>query len=234
MTQTKIVWAGDSTVARNRFMTWPQTGMGQGLELYLRDGIEVVNLAMNGRSTKSFIDEQRLMTAYFALAKNDLFLISFGHNDGKIDDPSRYTDPESTYPENLKKMINAARNREALPVLLTPLSRRRFTEEGRQEKTHGPYPDVVKEVGRAQAVPVIDLEQLSREFLQELGPEKSFPLFMHVPPGIYPHYPNGLEDNTHLTWEGARQFAGLIARSLYELGNPYHDVLLEEVATLVG
>ncbi len=232
MTQRKIVWAGDSTVARNRFMTWPQTGMGQGLELYLRDGIELVNLAMNGRSTKSFIDEQRLMTAYFSLAKGDLFLISFGHNDGKIDDPNRYTDPVSTYPENLTKMINAARNREAFPVLLTPLSRRRFSESGQAEETHALYSAAVREVASVEAVPVIDLDQLSRELLQKLGPEKSIPLFMHIPNGIYPTYPDGLEDNTHLTWEGARQFAGLIARELFNLGSPYCEVLLDEVEKL--
>ena len=53
----KIFWASDSTVQTNKFMTYPQTGIGQVFSLYTKDDVTVVNYAKNGRSTKSFIDE---------------------------------------------------------------------------------------------------------------------------------------------------------------------------------
>ena len=124
----KIFYAGDSTCAHNDITTYPQAGLGQGLELYVKKEIKIHNHAMNGRSTKSFIDEGRLAVIEQEMSEGDFLLIQFGHNDEKEFDKARYTTPFGTYKEYLKIYIDAARKAGAIPVLITPLERRCFVD----------------------------------------------------------------------------------------------------------
>lgn len=125
----RIFWAGDSTVKQNDFTSYPQCGIGQGFSLFVKKEIIIVNRAENGRSTKSFIDEGRLEFIKENIRKGDFLFIQFGHNDEKKNDPQRYTDPYSDYMVNLEKFVNAARNKGAWPVFITPLERRCFIDE---------------------------------------------------------------------------------------------------------
>ena len=115
-----IYWASDSTVQYNDILTYPQTGMGQVLNLFLKPDVIVSNHAKNGRSTKSFIDESRMVPIYDRITEGDFLFIQFGHNDEKINDPTRYTDAEGEYRVNLEKFVNVARNKKAVPVIITP------------------------------------------------------------------------------------------------------------------
>lgn len=210
----RIVYAGDSTVAFNKFDTYPQTGLSQGIALYVKDEIWVRSFGVNGRSTKSFIDEGRLLEIDNFLAKGDLFLIQFGHNDEKKEDPSRYAEAFGGYQENLKNMIDVARRRDALPLLITPVARRRFDEQGCFcPGSHGEYPQAMKELAKREGVPCIDLCKRSEEYLEAIGDLASRPMY------VYP------KDNTHLSYQGAITYAGFIARALKELGAPYADFL---------
>ncbi len=83
----RLFWAGDSTVKENNFTTYPQTGIGQGMKLFIHKDIKIENHAENGRSTKSFIDESRLAVIYDRIREGDLLFIQFGHNDSKKEDP---------------------------------------------------------------------------------------------------------------------------------------------------
>jgi hypothetical protein len=102
---TTIFWAGDSTVQYNDILTFPQTGIGQVMNLFLKPEVRVENHAKNGRSTKSFIDESRLTPIYDKITAGDFLFIQFGHNDEKKNDPQRYTDPHSDYMVNLEKFV---------------------------------------------------------------------------------------------------------------------------------
>ena len=82
----RILYAGDSTVAFNKINTYPQTGMSQALPLYLKDDIQVLSFAKNGRSTKSFIAEGRLAAIERELKEGDYLFVQFGHNDAKPDE----------------------------------------------------------------------------------------------------------------------------------------------------
>lgn len=224
----RIYYAADSTVAQNTIFSYPQTGIGQALPLYLKKEYFLQNHAINGRSTKSFIDESRLATIYNDLRAGDFLFIQFGHNDAKIEDPNRYCAAYGDYQVNLEKFVNVARNRNAHPVLITPLYRRHFDENGVLiENTHGEYPQAMKELGARLQVPVIDLCELSRKLLIETGDEASKQWFMNFPAGLYQNFPEGKQDDTHLRYEGAIRFAGLIAEELKKLGGIYADLLLE-------
>ena len=222
-----IFWAADSTVQYNNIFTYPQTGMGQVLHLFLKPEISVSNHAKNGRSTKSFLDQGRLEPIKEQMGEGDFLFIQFGHNDEKESDPSRYTDPQKEYKENLKIFIDAARRAKAHPVLITPLERRAFDDEGQEkESTHGLYERAMQEVAQAENVPIIQLTRMSREKQLEAGPEETKNWYMHVPANKYPHFMDGLTDNTHLKYEGAVIYASCIARGLEELGGIYKELLL--------
>lgn len=211
-----IHYIGDSTVARNNIRSYPQTGMSQGLMLYVKESVQVISYAKNGRSTKSFLDEGRFDPVMQAMEPGDVLLIQFGHNDEK-DDPARHTDPDTTFQENLHLFIRGARERGAYPVLITPIARRRFGDGGEfLPGSHGPYPEAVKKAAEAAGVPVIDLTAVTEDYLSRLGDEPSKPLFM---------WP---KDNTHLKPEGAVRMAGFLAEGLAQLGAPYESLLAGE------
>lgn len=224
---TRIYYAADSIVAQKNIFTYPETGIGQMLPLYLKRSVFVQNHAENGRSTKSFIDEGRLASIYNDIRKGDFLFIQFGHNDEKSADPSRYTEAFGEYQTNLEKFVNVARNREAYPVLITPLCRRQFDTDGNLSDTHGDYPEAMRGLAKRLDVPLIDLCTLSFAAVSKAGDEASKKWFMNFPADTYTNYPNGKEDNSHLRPEGAMYFAGIIAEELKKLGGIYADLLLE-------
>ena len=220
-----IHWIGDSTVQYNDITTWPQQGMGQALGLYLQPGVMVEDHARNGRSTVSFRAEGYWQAAAARLRPGDLLLIQFGHNDEKADSPGGYADP-AQYAQNLAAYAGEAQAAGALPVLVTPLTRRRFAPDGRLQHSHGPYPEACRRAARSAGAPCIDLTDASRRLVEALGDARSRALYMVLPAGVYPAWPDGLEDNTHLRAAGAAAFAGLVAAGLWRLGGAYRAPLL--------
>ena len=225
-----IYWAGDSTVACNKFNTYPQTGIGQAFDRFTKEDVVVVNHAVNGRSTKSFIDESRLAAIYNDITKGDYLFIQFGHNDEKIKDPSRYTDPHGEFIINLGKFVNAARNKGAYPVFITSVERRLFDETGHLKPSeHTEYVCGMKEAGKKLDVPVVDLFTMSRDFLEKCGNEESKKYYMNLDKGEADWAPDGLCDNSHLKYEGAMLYAGMIAKGLAELGSHYRTLVADKV-----
>lgn len=223
-----IYWAGDSTVQYNSILTYPQTGIGQVFHLFVKPEVRIENHAKNGRSTKSFLDEGRFSAISNRIEEGDFLFIQFGHNDEKKQDPARYTEPFSTFIENLETFVNAARERGAYPVLISPVERRCFGEDGiLQAGEHTDYVAAMKQAAKAFNVPLIDLCAMSREKLAEAGEEKTREWYMHLPAGRYASHPEGLTDNTHLKYEGAVTYAECIARGLKELGGIYGGLLLD-------
>jgi lysophospholipase L1-like esterase len=230
----KIFWAADSTVQTNDITTYPMTGIGQTFSLYVKKEVTVVNHAKNGRSTKSFMDEGRLETIEKEIGEEDFLFIQFGHNDEKIDDPTRYTEPFSTYMENLEIFINVARSHKAYPVLITPLERRCFVDDKHLGMGgHSDYVAAMKQTAEKNNVPLVDLYSMSRCALKKAGELESRKWYMYFDKGIYANYPDGKEDNTHLRFEGAVMYAGLVAKGLNEIGGIYSDILVDEIEKYV-
>lgn len=121
------------------------------------------------------------------------------------------------YKSNLIKFINEARAKKTTPVLITPVTRMRFDKAGNIQETHKDYTAAVIETGLKYNVPVIDLDRMSRELLQEMGPEHSRLLFMQLDSLAHPNYPHGQKDNTHFNEYGARRMAELVLSAIKEL-----------------
>ncbi len=226
----KIFWAGDSTVQTNDYRTYPQTGIGQVFSLFIKEGYRVENHAKNGRSTKSFLDEGRLAEIEKQIEEGDFLFIQFGHNDEKTADPTRFTEPYSTYIENLGIFIETARSHGAFPVLITPVERRCFGADGSLGAgEHGDYVAGMKQAAEKFDVPLVDLYTMSRQALEKAGEPGSRIWHMYFSAGEYAAHPEESLDNTHLRYEGAVQYASFIAKGLKALGGRYGEMLLEEI-----
>ncbi|SIS89727.1 rhamnogalacturonan acetylesterase [Belliella pelovolcani] len=210
----RIFMVGDSTMADKSYTPGnPEKGWGQIFPLYLKHGVDVFNHAVNGRSTKNFREEGRWGVVMSELKPGDYVIIQFGHNDQKIDDPNRYASPED-YKQNLIRYVEEASAKGAIPVLATPLSRRSFDEQGNLKDTHLSYTEKVKEVAVLKQVTLLDLNARSRTLIMDWGEEKSKELFMHLTPGQYDRFPEGIVDNTHFSPTGAFRICDLVVEEM--------------------
>ncbi|MNI56191.1 Rhamnogalacturonan acetylesterase RhgT [compost metagenome] len=215
--QITLFLAGDSTVTDSSVEGFPFSGWGQMLQHFFRHDVAVANHAQGGRSTRSFIAEGRLETIGREIKEGDYLFIQFGHNDEKTDE-ERHTDPTSSYPEHLRKYIEAARSRQATPVLITSVHRRYFDPEGKLKDTHGAYLDAVRQLAEAEGVALIDLAEKSRRLFETLGPEGTKSIFLWGEPGEWMNYAGGVRDNTHFQERGGLTIAGLVVEGIREAG----------------
>jgi len=207
---------GDSTMCLYHSSRFPLTGWGMPFAQYFDSTVTIENKAKGGRSTRTFIAENRWQPIVDNLSKGDYVFIQFGHNDEAKNYPDRYTTPED-YRANLIKFITESRAKEAIPVLITPVSRRKFDAKGNALETHATYSKIVREVAQQYKVPLIDLDQMSLELIQQYGPENSPLLFMQLEAGEDPDYPSGILDNTHFNNYGARHIAELVIKGINNL-----------------
>ena len=216
--KTRVYLIGDSTMCPYEPGRAPLTGWGMPFSYFFDSTVEVINKAKGGRSTRTFIGENRWQPIADSLQEGDYVLIQFGHNDEAKEEKykDRYT-PVPDYKTNLAMFISQARNKKAIPVLITPVTRMKFDKDGKALETHVEYTAAMYEVANEQQVPLIDLDKKSRELLQQLGPIFSKYLFMHLEPMEHPNYPEGQKDNTHFTEFGARKMAEIVLAGIREL-----------------
>lgn len=207
---------GDSTMANKKAEVAPETGWCQVFPAFVDPAVEIKNRAVNGRSTKSFITEGRWNSVLDSLHAGDYVFIQFGHNDQKIQDSTRYTEPFTSYRKNLERFVRETREKGATPILFTSIVRRKF-ENGFLTDTHGNYPVVTRLVAAEQNVPMIDLQLLTAGAVTALGDEASKSIYLWTPKTD--KFPEGRKDDTHLRVEGATLVAKLAAQQLILLDN---------------
>jgi pectinesterase len=181
--KVKIVLVGDSTVAE-------ESGWGPGLRHLAREEVEVVNLAANGRSSKSFIDEG--LWAKAIAARGKYCLIQFGHNDEPGKGPERETDPKTSYRAFMARYVDETRGIGATPVLITSLVRRIFNADGTIKTTQTPYVEAVRALAAEKHVPLVDLHAIT------LADDK------------------GQIDRTHLNAKGSDVVGRMVAQGLLQ------------------
>jgi PelA/Pel-15E family pectate lyase len=197
----KVVLVGDSTVN-------DEGGWGPGFRASFGPEVEVVNLALNGRSSKSFRDEGAW--GKVLAEKPNFVLIQFGHNDVAGKGPERETDPATTYRANLERYVEEVRVAGATPVLVTSIVRRNFAQQGKfKPDSLVPYAEAVRRLAAERKVALIDLYTLTREQAERLGPEGSESL------GRLDN--QGKPDRTHLGPKGQTEIGAMAAKEFARL-----------------
>jgi lysophospholipase L1-like esterase len=201
----KIVLVGDSTVATGG-------GWGPGFCSTLAPNVTCADDAINGRSTKSYIDE-----GAWSRALNEhgqYYLIQFGHNDQKPD-PARHADADTAYTANLQKFIREVREQNGIPVLLTPLSRRNYEDDKLITSDGlGDYAAAVRRVATLEHVTVVDLYALSTRLLSSMTQEEADALDMAGHPDAKAESGAEKPDRTHLNEKGKALFGRMVADNL--------------------
>jgi lysophospholipase L1-like esterase len=179
------------------------------LPMYFKPEARISNHARNGRSSKSFRDEGKWGDVLALMKPGDYVIIQFGHNDQKKGDAARSTEPFGTFKQNLKRYVQETRSARSVPVLATPVARRKFGPDGQPVDTHGDYAEAVRQVAAEEKVPLLEMDRRSRELLSKMGPEPSKRLYDWVAPGEYEKCPEGLKDDTHFNAFGASRMCDL-------------------------
>lgn len=209
---------GDSTVCTQPVSQAPVTGWGTPFAVFFDETVSVENHARGGRSTRTFISEGRWQPISDRLQPGDYVFMQFGHNDEAKEAVyrERYTSP-AHYRQNLVKFITETREKKAIPVLVTPVSRLQFDTQGKVKETHIAYSAMVAEIAKTYQVSMIDLDKRSRTLYQSFGPTDAKLLFNDTEPGVNPQFPAGIHDNTHFSEYGARKIAELVLDEMRQL-----------------
>lgn len=224
-----ILIASDSTAASYGADRYPQVGWGQMLSCGLSPTVRVANHAMGGRSTRTFLSEGRWERLLADMLPGDTVLIQFGHNDKARGKPERWAPAQTDYRNNLLRFIWDVRTAGGIPVLVTPVARRNFGADGKAVADYPDYSGVMRTLARDLHVPLIDLESLSRSWLDRAGPEAAKAYYLHyrAEDGIAA-FPKGVTDNTHFSEVGGRQVANLVAGGLKALNLPISAKVLAD------
>lgn len=220
---------GDSTMSIKQVKAYPETGWGMPFAHFFDETVVVDNRAQNGRSTRTFIEENRWQPVADSIQEGDYVFIQFGHND-EVSTRKSYTS-ESDFKANLLRFVTESRAKKATPVLITPVARRKFDATGNIESTHTVYSELVRSVATNTQTPLIDLDTQGQLLLQQFGVEKSKLLFLHLAPGEHPNYPDGKEDNTHFNELGARRIAEIVLANIWSLKLELADRIIKPAST---
>lgn len=215
---------GDSTgcdyeASADATLYYKRVGFGTALPEYLNDSAKVTNLALSGRSSKSFTSEANYQTLKDSIGEGDYLIIAFGHNDEKDEDPTRYTEPlgdkdtAGSFKNSLYvNYIQVAQAAGATPILCTPTVRR--TDSGNWSDTQlhkdngGDYAQCVRDLGAELGLTVIDNTQMTKDLYDTLTPSES--VYLHSWANEEPTS----VDNTHLNNYGAHYVAYMMADAI--------------------
>lgn len=242
--ENKIYVVGDSTVCSFTDSYYlPRYGYGTQLAEYLNvTGSQVVNLALSGRSSKSYLTEANYTTLTSSISEGDYLIIGFGHNDEKSEEAARYTDANGTHTQATtsngdsfqyvlyENYVKLAKDKGATPILCTPIVRYSDKGDYTTDKAHnttttdklgkgGDYAAAIRTLGEATDTTVIDLTSLTKTVYESNNAEAQY-FHAHTTysedahtPTTGKETPSGI-DGTHINKYGAKMVAYQFANAL--------------------
>jgi lysophospholipase L1-like esterase len=218
---TRVIYLlGDSTVCDQPVE--PYTSWGQMLTRFFKPEVVIANHAESGASYQSAIGRGRFDKIMSLIRPHDVLILQFGHNDMKL--KGEGIGPFTSFAGHIRYCVTETRKHDGLPVLVTPVQRRNFDDEGKIVNSHGDYPAAVRQVAAEMNVPLIDLHAMSAILYEALGPEASVKLFS-IPEDRTHHNNYGSYQLAQCVIEGIRQNHLEIAGSIidhYPVYDPAH------------
>lgn len=211
-----VFLCGNSTVVDQQ--AEPYASWGQMIPRFFSDKVSIANYAESGLSANTFIGGDRLEKIKTQMKEGDYLFVEFGHNDQKQKGPGKGAYYSFAY--YIKMYIDEARDKGAIPVIVTPTRRRRFDKNGKIMDTHGDFPKALREIAARENVPVIDLQDMTKTMVEAYGEEESKHVYMYCPANTYPNQAREMKDNSHFGVFGAYEIAKCVAEGVKEAKLP--------------
>lgn len=205
-----VFLCGNSTVVDQDNEPW--CGWGQMIPAFFNEKVSFANYAESGEAANTFISSGRLKKIETKIKKGDYLFVEFGHNDQK--QKGEGVGPWTSYTQSLKKYIDLACSKGAIPVLVTSMHRRNFDETGKIVNTLLDYPDAVRSLAKQENVALIDLNEMSKILYETWGVENSKKAFVHYPANTFPNQKQALQDNTHFNSYGGYELAKCVVEGI--------------------
>lgn len=222
-----IFLAGNSTVVDEANEPW--CGWGQMFPRFFEPEVAIANYAESGEAANTFVSSNRFAKLYSKMKAGDYLFIEFGHNDQKQKGEGK--GPYTSYKNDLKYLVDKTREKGATPVLVTPMHRRSFDQNGKVVNTHGEYPNAVRQLAKGENVYLIDLNEMSATLYEAWGVEGSKRAFVHYPSGTFPDQKEALADNTHFNPYGGYQIAKCILKGIIDNNIPIEKYIVKDFKT---
>ena len=224
---TVVYLAGDSTVTDQDVEPW--ASWGQFITNYFDDSVVVANYAYSGSSLSSFKNGNRLKKILTQIKKGDYLFVEFGHNDEKI--KGEGNGAWGSYSVLLTEFVQSAKEKGAIPILVTPTQRRFFNENGTLKETHGEFPAAMRAVAQKNNVALIDITKMTTELYEAWGDEPSRKAFVQYPANTFPGQEKALDDNTHFNSFGANEIALCVLKGIRQLDIPLKKQIKKQTPT---
>lgn len=246
----KLYLVGDSTVCSydaekdDKNLLYPRNGYGMWLQRRF-EGVEVVNLALSGRSSKSFTSEENYLKLKKVLAEGDYLLIAFGHNDEKFGDPSRFTFASGSIFEKgsfkfylYEYYVKLCKERGAHAILATPIVRRSASGVYEGDRVHrlgavvcegieypaADYSEAVRTLAEESGSTLVDMTALTKYYYEAVGAETAARL--HATASMK----ESDVDDTHLNSFGAHVIADFFIDGLLDTRSPLRAYVVPETS----
>ncbi len=208
---------GDSTVcdqSREPYASW-----GQMLTRFFKPGVAIANHGESGETYRDSLGRRRLDKILSVMKPGDTLIMQFGHNDQK-QIAAGTGGPFTTYKAEIKQHVDAVRRHGGIPVIVSPMERREFDENGRIKPTLADYAEAARQAARELQTAFIDLNAMSRPFYEALGPEQSKLAFARPAPDKV--------DNTHHDNYGAYELAKCVVEGIKENKLPLASCIVDD------
>ena len=211
-----VYLCGNSTVTDQEYE--PYCSWGQMLPLFAAGDVAIANYAESGETAEGFISRGRLAKIETLLKPGDYVFVEFGHNDQKTDSKVGHG-AFYQFQYCLKQFTDIARAKGATIIFCTPTRRRHFDESGHIKDTHKDYPEAIRFMGERENIPVVDLQEMTKEWFEAMGPDESKHALLHCPAGTWPGQTKRIADDTHFSTYGAYMIARMVVNQLIARGN---------------
>lgn len=211
-----VYLCGNSTVTDQEYE--PYCSWGQMLPLFAAGDVAVANYAESGETAEGFISRGRLAKIETLLKPGDYVFVEFGHNDQKADNKVGHG-AFYQFQYCLKQFMDIARAKGTTIIFCTPTRRRHFDESGHIKDTHKDYPEAIRFMGERENIPVVDLQEMTKQWFEAMGPDESKHALLHCPAGSLPGQTKAIADDTHFSTYGAYMIARMVVNQLIAWGN---------------
>lgn len=177
MAKERLVLIGDASLAPHSIANPDVRGWGEKLSALFTDKVEVLNFAQAGESTHTLVDG-RLKKIINQCHSGDFVVLQLGQNDLR-DEYGKMYYPAADMATQLADIVAQLQKKRVKVILCTPVVQPYYME-GQVIERMGVYADVIRRVAKAKQTYLIDMEQLTMDWISTIGEQNASLFFKHI------------------------------------------------------